>query len=126
MPTTSDPEIAALWETLEQHDKEIAEFRGSLNRLNRIVRASLRQAVWQSIALAISIGIAMVSGLAYQTRVLNNRFDQIEKSWQESDKRFAERSELSERNFHTYIEQSEKNWTARMDDLKQKVPVRRK
>ena len=55
MSVTSNPEVAALWKEVEQLGKEIAELRGSLNRLNKIVRANIRQAVWQSIALFISI-----------------------------------------------------------------------
>jgi peptidoglycan hydrolase CwlO-like protein len=126
MSATSNPEIAALWKKVEQLDKEIAEIRASLNRLNKIVRANIRQAVWQSIALVISILIATVGGLAYQTSVLDKRFEQIEKRWKESDEKFAARSELSEKNLNTHIEQSEKNIISRFEDLKQEVRARRK
>jgi peptidoglycan hydrolase CwlO-like protein len=126
MSATSNPEIAALWKKVEQLDKEIAEFRASLDRLNKIVRANIRQAVWQSIALVISILIATVGGLAYQTSVLNKRFEQIEKRWKESDEKFAARSELSEKNLNTHLEQSEKNITARFEDLKQEVRAKHK
>jgi peptidoglycan hydrolase CwlO-like protein len=126
MSATSNPEIAALWGKVEQLDKEIAEIRGSLNQLNKIVRATVRQAVWRSIALVISICMAIVGGLAYQTSVLNNRFEQIEKRWKESDEKFAARSELSEENLNTHIEQSEKNIISRFEDLKQEVRAQRK
>ena len=126
MSATSNPEIAALWKTVEQLDKEIAEIRASLNRLNKIVRANIRQAVWQSVALVISIFIATVGGLAYQTSVLDKRFEQIEKRWKESDEKFAARSKLSEENLKTYLEQSERNRTAPSDDLKREVRARRK
>ena len=79
MSTTLNPEIAALRKTVEQHDKLIAETRASLERLNKIIRASIRNAVWQSIALFISLSITIAAGLAYQTIVLNNRFEQLEK-----------------------------------------------
>lgn len=114
MSTTLNPEIAALWKKVEQLDKEIAEIRASLNRLNEIVRANVRQAVWQSIALFISLCVAVAGGLAYQTRVLNDRFKQIETRWKESDEKFAARSELSEKNLNTRIEQSKKNIAARL------------
>jgi hypothetical protein len=94
----------ALWEKVEQHDQEIAEIRASINRLNKIVRANIRQAFWQSIALFISLCMAVAGGLAYQTSVLNKRFAQMEKDWQESEKKFAERSKLSEENLKTYLE----------------------
>jgi len=126
MSTTLDPEIAALWQKVEQHDKEIAEIRGSLNRLNKIVRANIRQAVWQSIALFISLCMAIVGGLAHQTSVLNNRFEQIEKRWKESDEKLAESSELAERNLKTLLDRSEKDRIAASDDLKQEVRARRK
>ena len=115
MSATSNPEIAALWKKVEQLDKEIAEIRGSLDRLTKIVRGNIRQAVWQSIALVISIFIATVGGLAYQTSVLNKRFEQIEKRRKESDERFVARRELSA-----------KNITARFEDLKQEVRAQRK
>ena len=124
--SSSNPEIAALWEKLEQLDKEIVEVRASINRLNKIVRANIRQAVWQSIAVFISVCMAVAGGLAYQTSVLNKRFAQMEKGWQESDKKFAERSKLSEENLKTYLEQSEKNRTTPSENLKPKVRVRRK
>ena len=126
MSATSNPEIAALWEKVEQLDKEIAEVRASINRLYKIVRANIRQAVWQSIAVFISVCMAVAGGLAYQTSVLNKRFAQMEKDWQESDRRFAERSKLSEENLKTYLEQSEKNRTTPSDHLKPKVRDRRK
>jgi DNA repair exonuclease SbcCD ATPase subunit len=126
MTSSSNPEIAELWEKVEQLDKEIAEVRASINRLNKIVRANIRQAVWQSIVLFISVCLAVAGGLAYQTSVLNKRFAQMEKDWKESDRRFAERSKLSEENLKTYLEQSEKNRTTPSDNLKPKVRVPRK
>src|SRR5882724_8891008 len=126
MTSSSNPEIAELWEKLEQLDKEIAEVRASINRLNKIVRANIRQAVWQSIVLFISVCLAVAGGLAYQTSVFNKRFAQMEKDWKESDRRFAERSKLSEENLKTYLEQSEKNRITLSDNLKPKVRVRRK
>jgi hypothetical protein len=126
MSTTVNPEIAALRDEVVEHGKEIAEIRASLNRLNKIVRANIRQAVWQSIALFISLCVTIVGGLAYQTSVLNNRFEQIEKGWEESDKKFAERSKLSEENLKIHLEQSERTGTARFGNLKQGVRPRRK
>ena len=126
MSGTSDPEIAELWKKVEGIGKEIAELRASLNRLNKIVRANIRQAVWQSISLFISLCIAVAGGLAFQTSVLNNRFKQMEKGWEESDRKFAEHSKLSEDNLKTYLEQSERDRSARYGNLKQSVPARRK
>jgi hypothetical protein len=126
MSTTLNPEIAALRDKVEEHGKELAEIRASLNRLSKIVRANIRQAVWQSIALFISLCVTIVGGLVYQTSVLNSRFKQIEKGWEESDKKFAERGRLSEENLKTHLEQSERNRTARFGNLKQQVRAQRK
>ena len=126
MSATSNPEIAALWKKVEQLDKELAEVRATLNRLIKTVRANIRQAVWQLIALFISLCITVAGGLAYQTNVLNKRFAQMEKGWAESDKRFAERSKLSEENLKTYLQESEKNRTTPSNSLKAKVRARRK
>ena len=79
MSTTVNPEIAALRDKVEEHGKELAEIQASLNRLIKTVRASVRQAIWQAIALFISLSITIASGLAYQTSVLNYRFEQIER-----------------------------------------------
>ena len=57
--------------------------------------------------LFISLCITVAGGLAYHTSVFNKRFEQMEKGWQDSDKKFAERSKLSEKNLKTYLEQSE-------------------
>lgn len=126
MSETSNLEIAALWKKVEQLDKEIAEVRATLNRLIKTVRANIRQAVWQSIAVFISLCMAVAGGLAYQTSVLNIRFAQMEKGWKESDERVAESTRLSEENLKTYLEQSERNRTAASDDLKREVRARRK
>jgi hypothetical protein len=50
----------------------------------------------------------------------------MEKGWEESNRKFAERSKLSEENLKTYLEQSEKNRITPSDNLKPKVRVRRK
>jgi hypothetical protein len=126
MSTTLNPEIAALWQKVEQLDKEIAEIRASLDRLNKIVRANIRHAVWQSIALVTSILIATVGGLAYQTSVLNSRFEKIERRWKESEVKFAARGEMAEKDLQTFLNQSERNRTAASGDLKQEIRARRK
>jgi hypothetical protein len=126
MSRTINPEIAALGKSVEHLGQEIAETRASLDRLNKIVRADIRQTVWQSVALVISILIATVGGLAYQTSVLNKRFEQIERRRQEAAERFAARSELAERNLKTFLDRSERNRTKASADLKQEVREQRK
>jgi len=111
MGTTLNPEITALRDKVEEHGKELAEMRGTVNQLNNIVSASVRQSIWQLIALLVSLCVTIAGGLAYQGTMIDKRFEQIEKRFEHLEKR---------------IEQSEKNITARFEDLKQEVRAQRK
>ncbi len=104
MSATINPEIASLREKVEAQGSQISELRGSLQQLDKIVGATTRQSIWQLIALVISLCAAIVGGLAYQTAMIDKRIEQVEKR----------------------IELSEKNMTARFDDLKQEVRAQRK
>src|SRR4029453_5137036 len=122
MSTTLNPEIAALREKVEAHGKELAEMRGTVNQLNKIVSASVRQSVWQLSAVIVSLWVNIGGGLAYQGNMIEKRFEQIEKRFEQSDKNFGHRFEQLEKN----IEQFEKNITARFEDLKEEVRAQRK
>jgi len=104
MSATINPEIASLREKVEAQGSQISELRGSLQQLDKIVGATTRQSIWQLVALVISLCAAIVGGLAYQTAMIDKRIEQVEKR----------------------IELSEKNMTARFDDLKQEVRAQRK
>ena len=122
MSTTLNPEVAALRDKVEEHGKELAEMRGSLNQLNNIVNASVRQSIWQLIALIVSLCISIAGGLAYQGNMIDKRLaDQgimIDQRLDQFEKRFEQ---LEKR-----IDMSEKNITARFEDLKQEVRAQRK
>ena len=96
--------------------------RGTVNQLNKIVSASVRQSIWQLIAVLVSLCVTIAGGLAYQGSVMDKRYEQIEKRFEQSDKNFGDRFEQLERR----IEQSERNITARFEDLKQEVRAQRK
>ncbi len=115
MSTTINPEIADLREKVEGCVKELAEMRGTVNQLNKVVSASVRQSIWQLIALIVSLCLTISGGLAYQTSVMDKRFEQFEK-----------RIEQSEKNMTARFEDLEKNITARFEDLKQEVRAQRK
>jgi predicted PurR-regulated permease PerM len=113
--------------------KELAEMRGAVNQLNKIVSASVRQSIWQLIAVIVTLLVAIAGGLAYQTSAIdkrieqmerssNTRFEIIEKRFEQSDKNFGDRFEQLEKR----IEQSDKNMAARFEDLKQEVRAQRK
>ena len=104
MSTTFNPEIAALRDKVEEHTKELAEMRGNLHQLDKIIGATVRQSIWQLIALILTLLVAIGGGLAYPTSMIEKRIEQVEKR----------------------IEQSEKNITARFEDLKREVRAQRK
>ena len=122
MSTTVNPEIAALRDKVEEHGKELAEMRGSVHQLDKIIGATVRQSIWQLIALIVSLCLAIAGGLAYQTSVIDKRFEQIEKRLEQSEKNITARFEQMEKR----IEQSEKNISARFEDLKQEVRAQHK
>ncbi|MFY9553881.1 MAG: hypothetical protein WAV20_19720 [Blastocatellia bacterium] len=120
--STLNPEIAALRDKVEEHGKELAEMRGSLHQLDKIIGATVRQSIWQLIALIVTLVVSIGGGLAYQTSIIDKRFEQIEQRFEQSDKNFDARFEQLEKR----IEQSEKNITARFEDLKQELRAQRK
>jgi peptidoglycan hydrolase CwlO-like protein len=122
MSTTLNPEIAALRDKVEEHGKELAEMRGTVNQLNKTIAATVRQSIWQLIALIVTLLVAIGGGLAYQTSMIDKRIEQIEKRFEQADKSFGDRFEQLEKR----IEQSERNITARFEDLKQEVRAQRK
>jgi F0F1-type ATP synthase membrane subunit b/b' len=126
MSTTVNPEIAALRDKVEEHGKELAEMRGSVHQLDKIIGATVRQSIWQLIALIVSLCLAIAGGLAYQTNVIDKRFEQIEKRIEQSEKNISARFEQSEKNISARFEDFEKNITARFEDLKQEVRAQRK
>ena len=115
MSTTFNPEVAALRKEVEEYGKELAEMRGTVNQLNKIVSASVRQSIWQLIAVFVSLCVTIAGGLAYQTTAIDKRIEQLERS---SNTRF----EQIEKRF----EQSDQNMAARFEDLKQEVRAQRK
>ncbi len=115
MSTTINPEITSLRERIEAQSREIAELRGNIQQLDKIVSATTRQSIWQLIVLVVSLCSAVVGGLAYQTTMIDKRMEQIEK-----------RIELTERNLNVRIDAVEKNLATRFEDLKQEVRAQRK
>ena len=126
MSTTFNPEIAALREKIEEHARELAEMRGTVNQLNKIVSASVRQSIWQLIALLVSLCVTIAGGLAYQGSMIDKRFEQIEKRIEQSEKNMTSRFGDFEKNITTRFEDFEMNMTTRFEDLKQEVRARRK
>lgn len=144
MHNLGTPEFIALKEKVEAHDVAIAEMRGSLQQLEKIVTATARQSVWQLIALVITLSGVIVGGLAYQSSMLEKHFDQLERNsnqrfdaiekrfdaienrFEHSESNFSARFEQVEKNFNARLDQSERNINSRFEDLKQEVRASRK
>ena len=119
MSTAFNPEISAIRE-------EIAEMRGNLHQLDKIIGATVRQSIWQLIALVVTLLVAIVGGLAYQTTAIDKRIEQMERSSNTRFEMIEKRIDQSEKNMTGRFEDLEKNITSRFEDLKQEVRAQRK
>ena len=126
MSTTVNPEIASLREKVEAQGMELAEIRGSVYQLDKIIGATVRQSIWQLIALIVSLCVAIAGGLAYQTSAINKRIEHMETSSNTRFEMLEKRIDQSEKNMTVRFEDLEKNLTARFEDLKQEVRAQRK
>src|SRR5438132_9213609 len=126
MSTTLNPEIAALRDKVEEHSKELAEMRGNLHQLDKIIGATVRQSIWQLIALIVTLLVAIAGGLAYQTSSIDKRIEQMERSSNTRFEMIEKQIEQSEKNMTARFEDLEKNMTSRFEDLKQEVRAQRK
>ena len=126
MSTTLNPEIAALREKIQAQGVELAEIRGSVHQLDKIIGATVRQSIWQLIALLVTLFVAIAGGLAYLTTSIDKRIEQMERSSNTRFEMLEKQIEQSERNMTGRLEDLEKNITARFEDLKQEVRAQRK
>jgi hypothetical protein len=86
MNGTINPEIVELRQqldtqakTLETQGKEIAEIRGNVHQIDKLVSSINRQSTLQIAAIVISLCLTIAGGLYFQTTTLEKRFDQIER-----------------------------------------------
>jgi hypothetical protein len=126
MSTTLNPEIAALRDKVEEHSKELAEMRGNLHQLDKIIGATVRQSIWQLIALIVTLLFAISGGLAYQTRMIDKRIEQLDRRIEQSEKNMTARFEDLEKNITARFEDFGEKMTARFEDLKQEVRAQSK
>ncbi|MGH9838516.1 MAG: hypothetical protein ACREEM_07020 [Blastocatellia bacterium] len=117
MNGTVSPEFTTLREKVESQEKilfaqgrEISELRGSVQQIDKIVAATTRQSIWQLIALIATLSGTILGAMIYLTHTIDKRFEQIEKN------QLLHREAIEKR-----IELSEKNMSARFEDLKQEV-----
>jgi len=75
----ANPEIAELREKLAAQEKAIAELRGNVQQIDKIVAATNRQSTLQIAAIVISLCLTIASGLYFQTNAIDRRIEQLEK-----------------------------------------------
>lgn len=82
--------------------------RGELDEVKRTSSDTTRQTIWQFVIFTVTMAAILIGGIKYQADTLRN----------EMNLRFGA--------MERHIEQSEKNLTARFEDLKQEVRATRK
>jgi chromosome segregation ATPase len=94
MNGTIDPETIELRQRVDAHSKEleaqgreIAEIRGNMQQIDKLVSAANRQSTLQIAAIVITLCLTIAGGLYFQTTTLEKRFDQIEKRFELMEKR---------------------------------------
>ena len=100
--------------------------RGNLHQLDKIIGATVRQSIWQLIAVIVTLLVAIAGGLAYQTSAIDKRIEQLERSSNTRFEMIEKRIDESAKNMTSRFEDLEKNMGARFEDLKQEVRAQRK
>jgi len=89
--------------------------RGELDEVKRTSGDMTKQTIWQFVIFTVTMAAILLGGIKYQTDTLRNemnaRFDAVNSRFDAVNQR---------------LEQSEKNITARFEDLKQEVRATRK
>lgn len=110
-----NPQIKELEQKYLELQNAMSHMRGELNEVKRISGDTTRQTIWQFVIFTITMAAILIGGIKYQTDTLRNemnaRFDAVNSRFDAMNQRF---------------EQSEKNMTARFEDLKQEVRAGRK
>jgi hypothetical protein len=107
--------VDAQYKELMIQGKEIYELRGNLQQLEKIVSASARQSIWQMIAMIVTLSGSVIGALAYQTHMIDKRFEQMDK-----------RIDSVEKNLANRIDFLEKNLNGRFEDFKQEIRAQHK
>lgn len=110
-----NPQMKELEQKFEDLRMTVSQMRGELDEVKRISSDTTRQTIWQFVIFTITMAAILLGGIKYQTDTLRNemnvRFEAVNSRFDAMNQRF---------------EQSEKNITARFEDLKQEVRASRK
>ena len=110
-----NPQLKELEQKFEVLQITVSQMRGELDEVKRTSGDTARQTIWQFVIFTVTMAMILLGGIKYQTETLRNemniRFDAVNSRFDAMNQR---------------IEQSEKNITARFEDLKQEVRANRK
>lgn len=103
-----NPGLKEVVQKQEEFQIKMARIEGEISELRRVATDTTRQTIWQFVIFAITMAAILLDGIKYQTDTLRNEmnvcFDAVNQR----------------------LDQTEKNLTARFDDLKQEVRANRK
>lgn len=87
MNGTINPEFSELRQRQETQAIEIAELRGNMQQIDKIVSASNRQSTLQIAAIVITLCLTIAGGLYFQTNAINRQIEQIDKRIESIERR---------------------------------------
>ncbi len=90
MNGTINPEFSELRQRQETQAIEIAELRGNMQQIDKIVSASNRQSTLQIAAIVITLCLTIAGGLYFQTNAINRNVEQLEKRMERVERNLDE------------------------------------
>jgi len=103
-----NPQLKEVLQKQEEFQIKMARLEGEISELRRVATDTTRQTIWQFVIFTVTMAAILLGGIKYQTDTLrsemNARFDAVNQR----------------------MDQSERNLTARFEDLKQEVRANRK
>ncbi len=85
-----NPEFSELRQRQETQAIEIAELRGNMQQIDKIVSASNRQSTLQIAAIVITLCLTIAGGLYFQTNAINRNVEQLEKRMERVERNLDE------------------------------------
>lgn len=103
-----NPEFRDLQQQVSELRDRLAKAEGEITQLNRTTSDTTRQTIWQFVIFTVTMAGILIGAMNYQTNALRNEFKARTEALQQQ------------------IMQTEKNLSARFEDLKQEVRASRK
>jgi len=110
-----NPQLKDVLQKQEEFQIKMARIEGKIGELRRVATDTTRRTIWQFVIFTVTMAAILLGDIKYQTDTLrsemNARFDSVNSRFDAVNQR---------------IDQTEKNLTARFEDLKQEVRANRK